>query len=386
MTDTAFYQTTAGGLDPSERKPVRKRARLRRQMYLAQGASYIVDAFLLWLYHLAGTTAASSAIVYLIIGLGWTVSTLALSEHHFNERFQDHYLTVPQSIGSTTIQLGAIYLAPEVGFYFVCIIFIVLGFGALRMSARQTGIVWTFAAIGLTAVFTCTDKAIAMPMGTPAERNIALLCFVTALGRCAFTGLYGASLREALYRRGNELKTAYARIEELAQTDELTGALNRRYIMRALNDEAERMERAGTPLSIALIDLDFFKLINDTYGHLAGDEVLRNVSLAFSAEIRRIDSLGRYGGEEFLLVLPCLGKEEAVAAVDRLRMIVESIDWSAISADLRVTMSAGVAQFRPIEAPSDVLNRADQALYQAKDAGRNRVAGFGMAHRECDFH
>ena len=85
MADTAFYRATASGLDLSDRKAVRKRVRLRRQIYLAQGASYIVDAFLLWLYYLAGTTAASSAIIYLIVGLGWTASTLALSERHFNE-------------------------------------------------------------------------------------------------------------------------------------------------------------------------------------------------------------------------------------------------------------------------------------------------------------
>ena len=130
------------------------RARLRNQVvgrdtktregsptaaYIAQGASYVVDAVILFLYHLAGTTTASFALVYLIAGVGWTTLTLALSESYLNDSFEDHYLTVPQSIVSITIQLGAIYLAPEVGFYFACIIFIVLGFGALRMSARQTG-------------------------------------------------------------------------------------------------------------------------------------------------------------------------------------------------------------------------------------------------------
>ena len=345
MTQTAIERIGSSDLSGSEQKAIRKRARLRRQMYLAQGASYGIDALLLWLYYLAGTTGASTSVVYLLAGLGWTGLTLAMSENHFNERFKDHYLTVPQSIVSTSIQLSAIYLAPEVGYYFACIIFIVLGFGALRMSARQTGMVWTFAAIGLTAVFSCTDKPIAMPMATPAERNIALLCFVTALGRCAFTGLYGASLREALYRRGNELKAAHARIEELAQTDELTGVLNRRYITKALNDEAERAQRTGTPLSVAIIDLDFFKRINDTYGHPAGDEVLKSIAIAFNANIRQVDRLGRYGGEEFLLVLPDSGEHDAVAALDRLRKIVALLDWNAISDTLKVTISAGVAQF-----------------------------------------
>jgi diguanylate cyclase (GGDEF)-like protein len=296
-----------------------------------------------------------------------------LSESHVNDHFEDHYLTVPQSIGAITIQLGALYLAPEVGFYFACIIFVVLGFGALRMTARQTGVVWTYAAVGLTAIFVCTDKPIAMPMGTPLERNLALLCLVTALGRCAFTGLYGASLREALYKRGNELKIAHARIEELARTDELTGVYNRRHITKALYEELAFTRRAAMPLSVALIDLDFFKRINDTYGHPAGDEVLKSVTIALSANLRGIDKIGRYGGEEFLLVLPSSTEEDSVDVVDRLRQIVAALDWSAISSDLRVTMSVGVAQVRTDEAPDEALSRADIALYKAKDAGRDTV-------------
>jgi diguanylate cyclase len=300
--------------------------------------------------------------------------TLGLSESHINDRFEDHYLTVPQSIGALTIQLGALFLAPEVGFYFACIIFVVLGFGALRMTARQTGVVWTYAAVGLTIVFVCTNKPIAMPMGTPLERNLALLCLVTALGRCAFTGLYGASLREALYKRGNDLKKAHARIEELAQTDELTGVYNRRYITQALYDESARAQRADIPLCIAIIDLDFFKRINDTYGHPVGDEVLKSVTIALSANLRGTDKLGRYGGEEFLLVLTGSTEEDASAVVNRLREIVAALDWMAISTNLRVTMSAAVVQLRANEGPADALSRADMALYQAKDAGRNCVA------------
>jgi diguanylate cyclase len=373
MTYTAFQQATASSLDAFEKKAVRKRARLRRQMYLAQAISYGLDSLILFFYHLAGTTPASTPLVYLLAGATWSALTLVLSESHVNDRFEDHYLTVPQSIGAITIQLGALYFAPEVGFYFACIIFVVLGFGALRMTARQTGVVWTYAAVGLTAVFVCTDKPIAMPMGTPLERNLALLCLITALGRCAFTGLYGSSLRETLYKRGNELKKAHARIEELAQTDELTGVYNRRYITKALYDKSTRAQRARIPLCIGIIDLDFFKRINDTYGHPAGDEVLKSVTLALSANLRGADKLGRYGGEEFLLILSGSTEEESVAVVDRLRQIIAALDWSAISTDLRVTLSAGVTQLRPDEAPAEALSRADAALYQAKDAGRNCV-------------
>jgi diguanylate cyclase (GGDEF)-like protein len=356
-----------------DKEQLLKRARQRRPMYIAQGASYLFDAGILLLYHFAGATSISAPAIYLMAGIGWTALTLALSEAHFNDQFKDHYLTVPQSIGSTTIQLLGLFLAPELGFYFAFVMFIVFGFGALRMSGRQAGMVWTYATVGLTLLFEVTDKSLALPMSTSSERTLALICLASALGRCAFTGLYGSSMREMLYKRGQELKEAHARIEELAQIDELTGVLNRRYIMRALNDEMVRAQRGTEPCSIALIDVDFFKRINDRFGHPTGDEVLRNFAVAVNANIRGVDRLGRYGGEEFLLVLPGSSREHAVAAANRLRDIVADFNWTAISHDLAVTISAGVAQVRPDEAPDEILARVDAALYRAKDNGRNCV-------------
>ncbi|MDI1262126.1 MAG: diguanylate cyclase [bacterium] len=165
------------------------------------------------------------------------------------------------------------------------------------------------------------------------------------------------------------------RIEELSQVDELTGVLNRRYIMQALRDELARSERSGEPCAVAMIDLDFFKRINDRFGHPIGDEVLRSFAIAVGANARSMDRLGRYGGEEFLLVLPCIAGAQATEAVDRLRAIIAGLDWSAISDDLQVTVSAGVTQARPNEAVEDIVARADAALYRAKDAGRNCVMG-----------
>jgi diguanylate cyclase (GGDEF)-like protein len=373
MGDSVISGVDGAAQAGAHRPELAKRGRLRRQMYLAQLCSYLIDTALLFLYYLAGTTAFSTAAGYLAAGALWTGIVLALSEAHFNDRFRDHYLTVPQSMSSISIQLGAIYLAPEVGFYFACIIFIVLAFGALRMSAQQTGIVWAYAALGLTIMFALTDRPIAMPMDSLAERQLALLCFVTALGRCAFTGLYGTSLREALYKRSNELKAAQARIEALAQVDELTGLNNRRSIMGMLNDEMARAQRSGAHCSVAIIDLDLFKRINDGLGHPVGDEVLRRFAHALTENLRAIDKIGRYGGEEFLLILPDCTKDQALLALDRLRRTVADLDWTSISDSLRVTMSAGVTQVGAYETTEEILSRADKALYRAKDAGRNRV-------------
>ena len=342
-------------------------------MYIAQGGSYVFDAAILVLYHMAGTISVFLPALYLLAGVTWTALALALSEANYNDRFKDHYLTVPQSIGSTTIQFLAIFLSPEIGFYFAFVIFIVFGFGALRMSGRQAALVWTYATVGLALLFEVTDKSIGLPMATSFERTLALLCLVSALGRCAFTGLHGSSMREMLYKRGQELKKAHARIEELAQIDELTGVLNRRFIMQALNEEVARAQRNAACCSIAIIDLDLFKRINDLFGHPVGDEVLRSFAIAVAANIRNIDRLGRYGGEEFLLVLPGSSRQQATAVVNRLREIVATLNWTSISDGLTATMSAGVAEVRLDEAPDETLARADAALYRAKDAGRNCV-------------
>jgi diguanylate cyclase (GGDEF)-like protein len=182
-------------------------------------------------------------------------------------------------------------------------------------------------------------------------------------------------MRKMLYDRSFELKAAYKRIEELAELDELTGSSNRRSIMRMLEEEMARSGRGGSPCSIALIDLDWFKRINDAYGHPTGDEVLRTFSITTYANIRSVDRFGRYGGEEFLLVLPDMDTERAMRAVDRLRAIISELDWSAFSPGMKVTMSAGVATLRPNETSDTFLARADSALYAAKAQGRNRIAG-----------
>ena len=152
-----------------------------------------------------------------------------------------------------------------------------------------------------------------------------------------------------LYQRGVELTEAYERIEELAELDELTGSFNRRCIMRMLDDEIVRSDRSKPPCSIALIDLDWFKRINDAYGHPTGDEVLRTFAITIFANIRNMDRFGRYGGEEFLLVLPGTPDDEAARMLDRLRAIIADLDWSAFSPGMQVTMSAGVAMLRPDE-------------------------------------
>jgi two-component system, cell cycle response regulator len=175
-----------------------------------------------------------------------------------------------------------------------------------------------------------------------------------------------------------QLMQAREALREQATHDGLTGLLNRTAVLELTEGEAERAGREGRPLSVLLADLDRFKAINDTYGHLAGDAVLREAARRMKSVIRRYDGIGRYGGEEFLAVLPGSGSEAAQAQAERVRQAVASAPFAIGEAAVTVTCSIGVGySLDPAAAQVDALVRqADVALYMAKDRGRNRVEGF----------
>jgi len=296
-----------------------------------------------------------------------------LSETGFTERFHDHYFVAPQLLISVAVMLAFAYVVPEVGGTFLCTLFLAFSFGSLRFTPRQSVAVWIAMTIGVAGLFLLTDKPIGLPQSNALERIATMLVFALTIGRCTFIGMFSSSMRQSLYQRGLKLKEAYRRIEELAELDELTGSFNRRCIMRMLEEEIARAQRVNAPCSVALIDLDWFKRINDAYGHPTGDEVLRTFAITVFANLRNIDRFGRYGGEEFLLVLPDTPAERAAGVLDRMREIIADLDWSAFSADMRVTISAGIATLRPDETSDTLLARADSALYAAKAKGRNRI-------------
>src|SRR6202048_2546944 len=364
-------RTLAGELPANVLK---RRVRQRRHMLGVQVASGSLNTLVVLVYAYAGTISIVVPSVYFLSGLALIGFFLVLSETHFNDRFDDHYLTIFQIGSHVAFQLVFLLAVPRIGYAFLGVLFLIFGMGALRMTSRQAIMAWTITVAGLAPIFLLTSAPIGLPVGTGTERLAAMLCFVLTIGQCAFVGLYGSSMRKMLYDRSSELKAAYKRIEELAELDELTGSFNPRCIMRMLEDEITRAHRVNTPCSIALIDLDWFKRINDGYGHPTGDEVLRTFAITMFANIRSIDKFGRYGGEEFLLVLPNTPGDAAALILDRLRAIIADLDWSAFSPGMQVTISAGVATLKPDENPDIFLARADNALYAAKARGRNRIA------------
>lgn len=174
----------------------------------------------------------------------------------------------------------------------------------------------------------------------------------------------------------DQLLEAQATLREQATRDALTKVWNRRTILEILEREIDRAQREISPLSLAMGDLDHFKQINDTFGHLAGDAVLREAVRRMRGSIRSYDSLGRFGGEEFLLVLPGCEESDAVRLAERMRLEIarRPVEWQGQA--IPVTASFGVTSL-PLSGRSTVetlLKAADSALYQAKQAGRNRVA------------
>lgn len=162
--------------------------------------------------------------------------------------------------------------------------------------------------------------------------------------------------------------------EKRATRDPLTGLLNRRALMGALEFEVSRARSSGRPFSAVLLDVDHFKQINDGYGHASGDLALEAVAELLRKETRRQDLLARWGGEEFVMILPALPRDEAVACAIRIRHALENIQVVALDGRaFNVTASFGVAEYRPEEDLDDLLDRADRAMYRAKADGRNRV-------------
>ncbi|MBI4323069.1 MAG: GGDEF domain-containing protein [Candidatus Omnitrophica bacterium] len=166
----------------------------------------------------------------------------------------------------------------------------------------------------------------------------------------------------------------YEAIEAMAITDTLTGLLVRRYFLELAAEELQRSARHGLPCTVIMTDLDFFKAKNDTYGHLVGDVVLREVAQLVHKNLRGIDLIARYGGEEFVLLLVETGPDQAAPIAERLRQLMEVHQIRAYDETLSQTVSLGIAGFpedgRTLE---DLIARADEALYAAKHAGRNRV-------------
>ena len=182
-----------------------------------------------------------------------------------------------------------------------------------------------------------------------------------------------------LVRMREHLEEQNAELERLANTDYLTNLYNRRRFFHTAEEEFNEVLQSGKPISITLIDLDYFKKVNDTYGHLVGDRVLIHVAQLIRTHCRVSDVAARYGGEEFIILHPATDRKNAFVVAERVRKVVEVTPFIYEKDEIEVTISAGVVDTkigRDFTRIDDVLGLADMALYRAKDAGRNQVVVF----------
>ena len=185
--------------------------------------------------------------------------------------------------------------------------------------------------------------------------------------------IWVSKLRRTEAQQNEQLTQMAAKLEVLAQHDELTGLFNRRHMMELLAMECRRAQRSGAPMSLAMIDLDHFKRINDTLGHQVGDRVLQVFAQAAGLKLRSSDVLARWGGEEFLLLMPETRAVDAINVIARVRQELDQVGFQVDGRAVPVTFSAGLAQWVKDESTDQFLERADRALYRAKHQGRNRT-------------
>lgn len=184
---------------------------------------------------------------------------------------------------------------------------------------------------------------------------------------------YRNQLEQLVARRTAELEQAMQRLHELTVHDELTGVGNRRDLNDKLDADREFFDRTGLPFCVAVLDLDGFKAVNDQFGHVIGDEVIKTFANLVMAEKRAMDYLARYGGDEFVILLRNIGADAAVKPLQRICDTVAAHDWDSIATGIKVSTSVGVAAFRHGETADRLFTRADVALYSAKLAGRNCI-------------
>ena len=290
-----------------------------------------------------GATLACIAIFYALIRSGW------------NERRRDPSLSVPMMLTSISVNTYVLYSMQTGHGAFLLIYLVSMLFGVFHMSTLRMMRVAAFVlfSYGLVIALHWSEAGV----DTRVELlQWAVLAFVVVW----FSIMVGY------------INTLMARVGQ-NELDELTGAYTRRRIFEILRHEKLRADRGAGSLSLCLLDVDNLKRVNDTLGHQAGDVQLRMVVLSVQRELRNIDFIGRYGGDEFLLVLTQTPVTGARECAERFRRALEIRSANEIGAALAITVSVGIAEYRIGESIMETLRRADGALYRAKAGGRNRI-------------
>lgn len=346
----------------------------RRQAVVMVALSYAADGVLLAGYCHLGVTAWPLLVAYLV-----AAALQCIGFHHavasgWSKRFRDPSLAPAQMAVGGVIQIVFIALAPQALPVFGFATLSLLSFATLQLPLRGSLLSWGLMAAGIGVTFALGNERFQVPVDTPFARFLLVIGLLLALLRCTLIGSFGVRIREMIQRRQLLVEANALHLDDLAKRDALTGALNRRGILDLAQAACDRAAAGGAGFSVAMIDLDHFKAVNDVHGHLTGDAVLKMASQCIAGALRNDDLMGRYGGEEFLVLMHgAADAEPALRAAERVLRAFPEQPWATLAPGLAQTASIGVSAHRPGERIEETLARADEALYRCKDAGRNTV-------------
>jgi diguanylate cyclase len=305
---------------------------------------------------------AATAVLFLI------VLFYGLFKSGLNNRFNDPSLMFPQLLAALFVMLTMAYLERTTQIALVPFVLIAFSFGIFRLSTLAL-ILLSLACLGIyLGVILLRGHEDGYTLGFRADMMQWFVLALTLPGLIA-VGKQIQNLRQLLKATRYQLE----HYEEKSLRDELTGLYNRRRLQAELEQARLRACTKAIPFSICLIDIDHFKEINDSNGHLCGDTILRDFARLARGSIRDSDTFGRYGGDEFLQILPNTDVKGAVMHAERLRVYAHFLDFQTILQQKNISLSIGVAQYKEGDKIADLIGRADTALYRAKQLGRNRV-------------
>ena len=290
-------------------------------------------------------------------------------------------LTLPQMLFAMLSVAAAYSITGPARGAVMSIMMLILLFGMFVLDARTAKRLSAlgFALLGAVMLWKAQTDPVRYD---PRVEAVHLLFAGIVMAAVAALAIRLSRLRQRLSDQKAELSEALERIRALATRDALTGLLNRRAMMDELVREARRMTRGGRSMALVLLDLDHFKRINDTLGHRVGDRVLQAFAEVALAELRGADRVSRWGGEEFLLLMPQAPQGQAEVAVERIRVLLREAAIDGMPEDMVVTFSAGITLCGSEHDIAAAIDRADLAMYRAKTGGRNRTV-FSMACPEA---
>jgi len=292
-----------------------------------------------------------------------------------NKRFLDRSLTMQQMLlGTIWIMILAYYMDEARGIMLL-IYLVIFIFGVFRLQIRQFVILALYALFGygyvIVLLLSYRPESIDLQIET-----LYLLVLAANLFWFSIIGSYINHLRQTLIKTNIDLNEAMKTIKQIAIHDELTNAYNRHHMIDVLQREKSLADRGKPTFTLCIFDLDNFKSVNDMYGHLKGDTVLKTIVGEIKNNIRQQDYIARYGGEEFVLILAYPDINDALNCASRLKDIASTLSYDDLPEDFRATISIGVSQYRPNEPLDTLIARADSALYRAKVLGKNRIECF----------